>query len=370
MSLELIQQTFLENIGTIWPVLMAIAIGAGVLTGVPIMVMVERWGSAWMQRRSGPNRVGPKGLLQPIADAIKFAFKEENLPAKAHKWLFTLAPALAVLPPLVAFSVIPVAGSVNIQGNEYPIQIADISVGLLFLLAITSLHVFSVLCAGWASNNKFSLFGALRSSSQMISYEIAIGICIVSLVITYGTLDLREIVKLQESGSSLPAWGMFMQPLAFFILWVCSFAETNRLPFDLPEGESELVAGYHTEYSGFKFALFFMGEYAAMFTASAFLTTLFLGGYNVPFVSEEGLRAFFMNQGLEVTAASIATVLLQALSFVVKVFFFMWVFVWVRWTLPRFRYDQLMQLGWKMLLPLGIVNVFISFLVSFFWRGL
>jgi NADH-quinone oxidoreductase subunit H len=294
--------------------------------------------------------------------------KEENLPAKAHKWLFTLAPALAVIPPLVAFSVIPVAGSVNISGTEYPIQVADISVSLLFLLAITSLHVFSVLCAGWSSNNKFSLFGALRSSSQMISYEIAIGICIVSLVITYGTLDLREIVKLQEAGSALPAWGLFMQPLCFFILWVCSFAETNRLPFDLPEGESELVAGYHTEYSGFKFALFFMGEYAAMFTASAFLATLFLGGYNVPFMSEEALRSIFLAQGLELTAASIATVVLQAISFSLKVLFFMWVFVWVRWTLPRFRYDQLMQLGWKMLLPLGIANVFISFLVSY-WRG-
>lgn len=368
MSLDLIQQTLLENLSTLWPIFMALVVGAGVLTGVPIMVMVERWGSAWMQRRSGPNRVGFKGILQPIADAIKFAFKEENLPAKAHKWLFTLAPALAVLPPLVAFSVIPVAGYIHIQGAEYPVQVADIPVGLLFLLAITSLHVFSVLCAGWASNNKFSLFGALRSSSQMISYEIAIGICIVSLVISYGTLDLREIVKLQEAGSSFPAWGLFVQPLAFFILWVCAFAETNRLPFDLPEGESELVAGYHTEYSGFKFALFFMGEYAAMFTVSAFLTTLFLGGYNIPFISEETLRSLFLNQGLDLTWASVATCALQALSFTVKVFFFMWVFVWVRWTLPRFRYDQLMHLGWKMLLPLGIANVFVSFLVSF-WRG-
>lgn len=369
MTLETIQQTLSENLGTLWPIFMTVLIGAGVLTGVPVMVMVERWGSAWMQRRSGPNRVGPKGILQPIADAIKFAFKEENIPAKAHKWLFTLAPALAVLPPLVAFSVIPVAGSVNIGGTEYPVQVADISVSLLFLLAITSLHVFSVLCAGWSSNNKFSLFGALRSSSQMISYEIAIGICIVSLVITYGTLDLREIVKLQEAGSPLPAWGLFLQPLCFFILWVCSFAETNRLPFDLPEGESELVAGYHTEYSGFKFALFFMGEYAAMFTASAFMTTLFLGGFNIPFITEESLRNIFLNQGMDLTLASIVTCALQAASFSLKVLFFMWVFVWVRWTLPRFRYDQLMQLGWKMLLPLGIANVFVSFLISY-WRGL
>lgn len=369
MTLETIQQAFLENINFIWPILMAVVVGGAVLTGVPIMVMVERWGSAWMQRRSGPNRVGPFGVLQPIADALKFAFKEVNLPAKAHKWLYSLAPALAVIPPLVAFSVIPIAGSLHINGQEYPVQVANISVSLLFLLAITSLHVFSVLCAGWSSNNKFSLFGALRSSSQMISYEIAIGICIVSLVITYGTLDLREIVRMQEAGSGLPAWGLFMQPLCFFILWICAFAETNRLPFDLPEGESELVAGYHTEYSGFNFALFFLGEYAAMFTASAFLTTLFLGGYNVPFLSEGELRNIFLAQGYELGLASLFTVLLQAASFTVKVLFFMWVFVWVRWTLPRFRYDQLMHLGWKMLLPLGIANVFLSFVLSY-WRAL
>jgi NADH-quinone oxidoreductase subunit H len=352
-----------------WPILMAVIVGGGVLTGVPVMVMVERWGSAWMQRRSGPNRVGYKGILQPIADAIKFAFKEENIPAKAHPVLFRLAPALAVIPPLVAFSVIPVAGSVNIEGTEFPVQISNLNVGLLFLLAITSLHVFAVLCAGWASNNKFSLMGALRSSSQMISYEIAIGICVVSLVLTYGTLDLREIVKLQEAGSRFHVWGALLQPLAFFILWVCAFAETNRLPFDLPEGESELVAGYHTEYSGFKFALFFMGEYAAMFTVSAFLATLFLGGYNVPFISEEALREIFLNKNFSLTVASILTCAIQAASLSIKVFFFMWVFVWVRWTVPRFRYDQLMNLGWKTLLPLGIANVFVSLIISF-WRSL
>jgi len=344
----------------LWSAIMAVAVGAAVMTGVPLMVIVERRGSAWMQRRSGPNRGGPWGLMQPLADAVKFAFKEENIPAKAHPILFVLAPALAVFPPLIAFSVIPVAGSVNIGGVDYPVQVANMSVGLLFLMAITSLHVFSVLTAGWASNNKFSLLGALRSSSQMISYEIAIGICVVSLVLTYGTLDLREIVKLQEAGSQLPAWGLFMQPLAFLILWVCAFAETNRLPFDLPEGESELVAGYHTEYSGMKFALFFMGEYAAMFVASAFLTTLFLGGYNVPFISEETLRNFFLAKGLGLSMASVATCALQALSFSIKVFFFMWVYVWIRWTLPRFRYDQLMYLGWKLLLPLGVLNVFLT----------
>lgn len=350
-----------------WTLLMIVVAGGGILTGVPVMVMVERRGSAWMQRRSGPNRVGPWGLLQPLADAIKFAFKEENIPLKAHPVLFKLAPALAVIPPLMAFTVIPFAGHVNINGQEYGLQVSNLSVGLLFLLAISSLHVFAVLTAGWASNNKFSLLGALRASSQMISYEIAIGICVASLVVTYGTLDLREIVQLQESGSRLPFWGALMQPLCFFIMWVCTFAETNRLPFDLPEGESELVAGYHTEYSGFKFALFFLGEYAAMFVSSAFMATLFLGGYNVPFFSEMHLREIFMNQGHSLQMASIFTALLQLASFSIKVLFFMWVFVWIRWTLPRFRYDQLMNLGWKLLLPLGVVNI-IATLIYSFWR--
>ena len=359
----------LEMTPTLWSILMTVIVGGAVLTGVPIMVTVERRGSAWMQRRSGPNRVGPWGLFQALADAVKFLFKEENIPAKAHPVLFALAPALAVFPPLLAFVVIPVAGSVHLHGVEFPVQVVDLSVGILFLLAITSLHVFSVLTAGWASNNKFSLLGALRSSSQMISYEVAIGICIVSLVMTYGTLDLREIVKLQEAGSRLPFWGALLQPLAFLILWVCSFAECNRLPFDLPEGESELVAGYHTEYSGMKFALFFLGEYAAMFVASAFLTTLFLGGYNVPFVSEAGLREFFLARHLDLTMASLLTVLVQATSFAVKVLFFMWVFVWVRWTLPRFRYDQLMTLGWKVLLPLGVFNILVTMIFTFFFGG-
>jgi NADH-quinone oxidoreductase subunit H len=353
----------------LWSLLMVPLAGVGMLSSVPIVLMLERRGAAWMQRRSGPNRVGPWGLLQPLSDAIKLVFKEENIPAQAHKPLFILAPALAVIPPFLAMAVIPLGGHINLNGAEYPVGVANINVGLLFLLAVTSLHVYSVLAAGWASNNKFSLMGALRSSSQMISYEIAIGINIVAVVITYGTLDLREIVHLQEAGSSLPAWGMFLQPLSFIILWIASFAETNRLPFDLPEGESELVAGYHTEYSGLKFALFFLAEYASMLLASAFLATLFLGGFNVPFLSEATLREFFMNRGFDLMQASIFTVVLQVVSLAAKIGFFMWVFIWVRWTLPRFRYDQLMDLGWKILLPLGIFNVIISMVVSFLLGG-
>ncbi|MBS1983038.1 MAG: NADH-quinone oxidoreductase subunit NuoH [Bdellovibrionales bacterium] len=351
-----------------WSFLMVPLVGIIILGSVPVVLMVERRGSAWMQRRSGPNRVGPWGLMQPMADALKLVFKEENIPSAAHKPLFILAPALAVLPPFLAFAVIPLSGSIHLGGQDYPLQVSNLSVGLLFLLAITSLHVYSVLAAGWSSNNKFSLMGALRSSSQMISYEIAIGITIVSMVMTYGTLDLRQIVKLQEAGSSLPFWGILMQPLGFLLIWISSFAETNRLPFDLPEGESELVAGYHTEYSGLKFALFFLAEYASMFLASAFMTTLFLGGYNVPFISEAGLREFFVGHGLTLEMAALATVAIQFVSFLAKMWLFMWIFVWVRWTLPRFRYDQLMDLGWKIMLPLGVLNVMVTMLVTFFMR--
>jgi NADH-quinone oxidoreductase subunit H len=350
---------------TIWTLGLLLAMGVMLLTMVPVMVMVERRGSAWLQRRVGPNRVGPFGLLQPAADAIKLIFKEANIPIKAHKTLFVLAPGLAVIPPILAFMAIPLAGSLHWNGGEYAAQILDIEVSLLFILAISSLHVYSVLAAGWSSNNKFSLMGALRSSSQMISYEIAIGVVIASMIFTYGTLDLREIVKLQESGSGLPAWGAALQPVAFIILWVSAFAETNRLPFDLPEGESELVAGYHTEYSGLTFGLFMLGEYVAMFVSSAFLATVFLGGYNVPFISEEGLRQFFIGQGTGLDFASVLTLVCQFSALMVKTLFFMWVFVWVRWTLPRFRYDQLMDLGWKTLLPIGVLNVVITMIVTY-----
>ncbi len=350
----------------IWSSLIVPLIGVFLLTWIPVMLIVERRGAAWMQRRSGPNRVGPWGLMQPMSDALKMIFKEANLPKKAHKTLFVLAPALSVLPPFLAMIVIPLGGSVNIGGQEFAFQALDVSVGILFFLAITSLHVYSVLTAGWASNNKFSLMGGLRSSSQMISYEIAIGIGIVSMVMTYGTLYLREIVKLQEAGSGLPAWGFALQPVVFLLLWVCTFAETNRLPFDLPEGESELVAGYHTEYSGMTFGMFMLGEYTAMVAASAFMATLFLGGYNVPFVSEEALRSFFLGQGLDMTLASALTVAAQFASLIAKIAFFMWIFVWVRWTLPRFRYDQLMDLGWKVLLPIGVANVIVTMLVLYF----
>lgn len=367
MSLEFLDPAHWMN-PLAWTTILAVIIAGFLLTWIPVMLIVERRGSAWMQRRSGPNRVGPWGLMQPMSDAIKMIFKEANIPRKAHKVLFVMAPALAVLPPFISMIVMPLGGSVNIGGTEYAFQAFNVNVGMLFFLSITSLHVYSVLTAGWASNNKFSLMGGLRASSQMISYEIAIGICIVSLVLTYGTLDLREIVKLQEHGSAFPVWGFILQPVAFIVLWICTFAETNRLPFDLPEGESELVAGYHTEYSGMTFGMFMLGEYTAMVASSAFLATLFLGGYNIPFVTEESLRQIFLDQGLSLTLASLITVALQFACLVAKIFFFMWVFVWVRWTLPRFRYDQLMDLGWKMLLPIGVANAIVTMVVTYFLK--
>jgi NADH-quinone oxidoreductase subunit H len=349
----------------LWSSLIVLLLVGFLLTWIPVMLVVERRAAAWMQRRSGPNRVGPWGLLQPMSDALKMIFKEANLPRNAHKLLFVLAPVLAVLPPFIAIIAIPLGGSVSIGGTEYAFQALDFRVGILFFLAISSLHVYSVLMAGWASNNKFSLMGGLRASSQMISYEIAIGMVIVSMVMTYGTLDLREIVRMQEAGSEFPFWGFAIQPVMFIVLWICAFAETNRLPFDLPEGESELVAGYHTEYSGMTFGMFMLGEYTAMVAASAFLATIFLGGYNVPFVSEDALRGFFLGQGFEMTLASAFTVLIQFATLVAKIAFFMWVFVWVRWTLPRFRYDQLMDLGWKVLLPIGVANVVVTMIVTY-----
>jgi len=336
------------------------------LSSVPLMLIVERRGSAFMQRRVGPNRVGPFGFMQPLADALKLIFKEQIVPDSSNKKLFNLAPVIGLFPPFIAFAAIPFAQSIYWEGIEYNVQAIQMNVGLLFLLAVSSLHVFSILCAGWSSNNKFSLLGALRASSQMISYEIAIGVSIVSVVMTYGSLDLSKIVMLQQSGSGLPWWAFITLPLPFLILWISSFAETNRLPFDLPEGETELVAGYHSEYSGLKWALFFLGEYCAMIVASAFLATLFLGGYNIPFLSTETLRSIFQDFGLSLSWASILTSICQFKCLLAKIGFFMWVFVWVRWTLPRFRYDQLMKLGWKVLFPLAILNVIFTMLVSYF----
>jgi NADH-quinone oxidoreductase subunit H len=316
----------------------------GVLQGaVPILVWVERRGSALIQDRLGPNRVGPFGLLQAMADAVKFIMKEDIIPASADKLLYVLAPALTLLPALTTFSVVPFGPPLHFtwQGREVviPMQVANVDAGVLVLLALVATGVYGIVIAGWASNNKYSLMGGIRSSAQIISYELAMGLAIVGVILPVGSLRLEKVVLYQQSH----IWNVVPQILGFIAFFIAAFAETNRLPFDMPEAEAELVAGYHTEYSSMKFALFFMAEYANMVTSSALATTLYFGGWSIPFV--------------DLSAGTPVHVLLGIGSFVTKVAFFLWFFVWVRWTLPRYRYDQLMRLGWKILLPIALVNL-------------
>ncbi|MDQ7006581.1 MAG: NADH-quinone oxidoreductase subunit NuoH [Acidobacteriota bacterium] len=320
-----------------------VAVVVGLLqVSVALLTWVERRGSALIQLRRGPNRVGPFGLLQPMADGIKFFFKEDILPPFVHKPTFILAPAVSLFCALMAFAVIPFGGVLEISGREIPLVIADIDAGVLLLLAASGLGVYGIILAGWASNNKYSQLGGLRASAQMISYELSLGLGVIAVLVLAGTLNLGEIVELQSR--QLP-FAIFL-PLGFVVLLIAGLAETNRLPFDLPEAESELVAGYHTEYSSMKFSMFFMAEYINMITSAALLVTLYLGGYAVP-----GFIAGPL--GLSGNALAVA----QVASFALKVAFFLWVFVWVRWTLPRFRFDQLMRVGWKALIPLGFLNV-------------
>jgi NADH-quinone oxidoreductase subunit H len=313
-----------------------------VMAVVTLLVWVERRVSAFIQDRLGPNRVGPYGLLQPFADAIKFIHKEDLIPGQVDRRVFIIAPALSLIPALITFAVIPFGGTLRIFGWEIPLVITDVNIGVLYILALSSLGVYGVVLAGWSSNNKYSLLGGLRSSAQMISYELALGLSIVGVLLLTGSLSLREIVYYQYG-----LWNVVKQPLGFFIFLVAVFAETNRLPFDLPEAETELVAGYHTEYAGMKFAMFFMAEYANMVTASALVVTLFFGGWMIPFVSTPEPSPWWLS-------------ILEVLAFAIKVAVLLFLFVWVRWTIPRFRYDQLMMLGWKVLLPLALLNIFMT----------
>lgn len=320
-----------------------------VMTGVAYTTLAERKVSAWMQDRKGPNRVGPFGLFQPIADGIKFFFKEDITPSAAIKGFYLIAPAITFVPAIATFAAIPFGTSVALAGKTYALSISGTNVGILYLLALSSLGIYGILLAGWSSGNKYSLMGALRGASQVISYELGIGLALLSVVLATGSFDLRVIVDAQkESG----LWNMFnpLQWLGFVVFAVAVFAETNRLPFDLPEGESEIVGGYHTEYSGLRFAMFFMGEYAGMIAASSFVTCLYLGGWHLPYLDYEVL-------------AKVGTPLLAGLVsmavFGIKVACCLFLFIWVRWTLPRFRYDQLMTLGWKRLFPLALLNIVI-----------
>jgi NADH-quinone oxidoreductase subunit H len=330
-----------------------------VIQVVPIMIWVERKGAALMQDRPGPNRVGPFGLIQPLADVVKFLWKEDPIPTHVNKFLYVLGPFLTLLPASLVIAAIPFADKITVLGREMPVQIADIDVGLIYILGISSLGIYGIMFGGWASNNKYSLFGAMRASSQMISYEIPLGLAATSAVLIFGTFSLREMVFLQEGTllGFLPKWGFFYQPLGFFIFFVSAFAETNRLPFDLPETEGELVAGYHTEYGSMKFATFFMSEYINMTVSSAMMVTLFFGGWHFPWVSDAALLSLFHSQTL--------VALFQMMVFISKVSVFMCIFVWVRWTLPRFRYDQLMNLAWKNLIPLALVNIVLTAVILY-----
>lgn len=327
---------------------------------VPIMVWVERRGSALMQNRLGPNRVGPLGLFQSLADAVKFIFKEDPIPRHVERFYYVLAPLVAVIPAFMTFAVIPFASFIEIDGRLVSFQIADLNVGFLYVFAVASLGVYGIIMAGWSSNNKYSLLGSLRSSSQMVSYELSMALSIIGIVMIFSTLRLQEMTLLQgeilwDLGfMQIPKWGIFIQPLGFVIFLTAIFAETNRLPFDLPEGESEIVAGYHLEYGAMKFALFFMAEYINMFVGASLVATLFFGGWQML----PGLPSLLEALNLYGSTHEWVRIAFEATSFFIKVGFFMWLFVWVRWTIPRFRYDQLMDLGWKVMLPLSLLNIF------------
>ena len=314
------------------------------LIGVMAMIWAERRVSGWMQDRLGPNRVGFQGILQPVADGLKFLFKEDLIPDHVDKPLYVLAPAMLLVPAMVTIAVVPFGSSITILGNEIPLQIADINIGILYVLAVTSLGVYGVVLGAWASNNKYSLLGGLRSSAQMISYELTLGLAIIGVLMLTSSLSLREIAMAQ--GSYPWHWNFLIHFPAFLAFTTAMFAETNRLPFDLAEAEQELVAGYHTEYSSMKFAMFFMAEYMNMIVGSTVVVTLFLGGWH-----------FF---GLENIGGPVWSGLISFGIFFVKTAIFLFVFIWVRWTLPRFRYDQLMNLGWKFLLPVALTSIVVT----------
>lgn len=309
------------------------------LTIVPLMVWFERRGGALMQDRPGPNRLGPFGLLQPLADVFKFIFKEDVIPREADRTLYLMAPVLAVIPAFSTFVVIPLGPTIEVGGERLAMMVADVDTGVLLLLALASLGVYSLVIAGYASSNKFSLLGAIRASAQMISYELALTLAVVAVLLPVESFRLDRVVEAQVDG----VWNILLQPVGFLVFLVAAFAETNRLPFDLPEAESELVAGYHTEYSAMRFASFFMAEYAAMTVLSALAATLYLGGWHLP--------------GVDLAAMGIPGVVLGAGVLVAKICAFLFLFVWVRWSFPRFRYDQLMAIGWKGLLPLSLLNI-------------
>ncbi|MCD4802994.1 MAG: NADH-quinone oxidoreductase subunit NuoH [Anaerolineales bacterium] len=312
------------------------------ITGFAYTTYYERRALARIQTRIGPNRAGPAGLLQPVADGIKLIFNEELIPAKADKVLFVLAPIITVLPALIIWAVVPWGTSITISGREIPLYLADINVGALYIMAVASIAVYGIVIAGWSSNSKYPLLGSLRSTAQIISYELSLGLAFVGPIMLSNSMSMVSIVEKQQE----TAWFIVLQPLGFVIFFLAILAEINRAPFDMPEAEQELVGGYHTEYSGMKFALFFMAEYIKMIAVSAIAATLFLGGYSGPWVE--------------------SIPWLGPIYLLLKIFILLFVFIWIRGTLPRFRYDRLMAFGWKIMLPAALINVFLTAVVIMF----
>ena len=347
-----------------WNLILVWALKSGLLffiiiTACAYYTLAERVVAAFIQDRRGPNRAGPFGLFQPLADGIKFLTKEEVFPMQVNKAMYLIAPAISVSCAIMSWSIIPFGGTIPLHNSiaelvgfkELNLQVANPDTGILFLLAISSLSVYGIILAGWSSNNKYSLMGAIRSTAQMISYELPLGLSLTAVILMAGSLKLSEINDAQKG-----IWFVFTLPgfMAFLIFSVAMFAETNRLPFDLAEAESELVVGFHTEYGAFKFALFFIAEYMNMITMSCVVTLLFFGGYNVPFGILEG---------------SSYNALAGILFFLLKVVFFAFSFMWVRWTLPRFRYDTLMNIGWKKLIPWALINIVVAAVYVVYWKG-
>ena len=350
-----------------------------VLNLAGVLGWVERKGSALIQDRIGANRASifgfaGMGLVNTlIADPLKFLTKEDFIPPAGDKLLHTLAPCMAFFPALVTFAVIPFGDVLNIGDHAINLQVAQLNIGILYVFAMGSLGVYGIVIGAWASNNKFSLLGGVRGSAQMISYEVAMGLSVMGVLMIYGTLELQEIARdqgtlirellpqwlsfLRPIIGWLPAWGIFLQPLGFLLFFTAAVAETKRIPFDLPEGESELVAGYHVEYSGGKFLMFFAGEFAEIVTAAGLITTLFFGGWQVPYLMRDG---FHFPWGATWLLPHLVIVVLQLVAFTVKVIFFCWLQILLRWSVPRFRYDQVMRLGWKMMLPLALLNVAVT----------
>jgi NADH-quinone oxidoreductase subunit H len=325
------------------PLLQIAFVLVGVLIVVMYLVLLERKIQAWIQVRFGPMRVGPHGILQPVADVLKLFVKEDITPVKADKWIYTAAPIIVLVPALIAFAVIPFGSSVSLFGKKISLAIADVNVGLLYIVAVASLGVYGIILGGWSSNSKYPLLASLRASAQLVSYEVAVTLTFVSVILSAGTLSMVGIVNAQYNSG---VWFLFVQPVAFVIYMIGGLAETNRSPFDLPEAESELVGGFHTEYSGMRFALFFLAEYTNMIIVSSVATTLFFGGWLPPFPN--------------VTALGFLYYVPSWIWFTLKTFVILYLFMWVRATLPRYRYDQLMRVGWKVLIPLAIANIVVT----------